>query len=124
MESEWLRLEHRGTSICNREGMREWYACEVPNEDENSGDDDWIHVADVFIDIKSGIVSRIDIVFTQGVDSIFDPDEKNGNLQRVIIAWLRNLSKTPFADEILVYCTQFRPEEDFCYFRDPNMLVR
>ena len=123
MESEWLRLEHRGTSSCRRNKVREWFACEVPDEDENSGDDDWCHVADVFVDIQSDLITRIDVILTHSVDMIFDSEVEDGNFQKVIVAWLRTLCKNPFAAEVPLYCTRFKSEEDFVYFRDAHVLT-
>jgi hypothetical protein len=42
MEAEWLRLEHKGTASSSKDKVRQWFVCEVPDEDENSGDEEWL----------------------------------------------------------------------------------
>jgi hypothetical protein len=123
MESEWMRLKHRGTSCPSQNLQREWFSCEVPDEDENSGDDDWSHVADVFLDIHSGSVSRIQVVMRSDIDDIFDSEVTSGNFQRVVLHYLLSLSDASFNEMVPFYCTRFNNEEDFVYFRNAHQLV-
>lgn len=124
MESEWLRLEHRGTSSSRQSETRHWFSCEIPDEDENSGDDDWSHVADVFVDFQSGIISRINVVMTHDIDTIFDAEPVSGHFQKVIIESLRTFFNDSFNSRVVpLYCSKFKAQADFLYNRDVHELI-
>jgi hypothetical protein len=123
MEAEWLRLEHKGTAASSKDKVRQWFVCEVPDEDENSGDDDWCHVADVFANIESGVVMRIDVVLVSDVNRVFGSDVDEGKLERVIVSELRSACESSFYSEVPLYRVKLKTEEDFVYFSNSNLLI-
>ena len=91
MEPEWMRVEHRSTLNSSSKHTRHWFSCEIPDEDEDSGDDDWCHVADVFVTFELGIINRIEIVMAHNVNELFDSAPITGHFQKVIIEELRDV---------------------------------
>lgn len=123
MEADWIRLEHQETARIGNDKSRQWFVCEVPDEDENSGDDDWCHVADVFTSLEVGVISRIEVVLMHDVDTVFEQDAKNGRLEELIVEVLRTTSKCPFAEDVPLFRARFGTKEAFVYHSDLNVLV-
>lgn len=116
MEPEWMRVEHRCTLHSSSTHTRHWFSCEIPDEDENSGDDDWCHVADVFVTFEFGIINRIEIVMAHNVNELFDSAASTGHFQKVIIEELRKFFQDSFnSREVALSCLTFSPQPEFLY---------
>ncbi len=123
MEADWIRLQPLAIASVRNEKSRQWFACEIPNEDEDSEDDDWCHVADVFTTVELGVVTQIEIWLGHEVDEIFEQDARNGRLEEVIVQLLRQICQLPFALDVSLFRATLGKQPAFIYHSDLGVLA-
>lgn len=123
MEADWSRLRSIAVTPAEGQKIRQWFVCEVPDEDETSGDDDWLHVADVLITVELGVVTQVEIWAGSPTDEIFEADAHNGRLEEVIVELLRSNDELQFALDVPLFRATMGREPMFIYHSDLRVLA-
>jgi hypothetical protein len=123
MEADWIRLRSIATVPLKDQKTRRWFVAEVPDEDENSGDDDWLHVADVFTTTQDGVVTQVEVCRASDVDATFEQDSRNGRLEEVIFELLRPFEGIQFALDVSLSRSTLEKEPALIYHSDLGILA-
>ena len=123
MEADWIRLRSIAMMPLKDQKTRRWFVAEVPDEDENSGDDDWLHVADVFTTTQDGVVTQVEVCRANDVDAIFEQDSRNGRLEEVIFELLRPFDGIQFALDVSLSRSTLEKEPTLIYHSDLGILA-